>query len=276
MANSEEELKQARLEKYRQMGMPVPIDKQIIEQSISQIPVKNQNIYNKLQAIKQGANKSLNREIINHGVKNAQTFQPLGEGKSKNAQVHKNGRTMDAPPLEEHSAAPIPNYDDMFSTGSGPSQPQMPSGDRKSLSIDVDPNDTGRNFTNSIREKFQEKMAAKGYAQPEYVSENTQPGTQQSFIKTTSPQLHSGMILIDEAELSKKMTDIATSVAKSISEKMIKSVLNEYMKSDKDLIIESDKIKKAEMIGKDAVRIDGKVFKLVPAVIKQKTEPIIT
>ena len=262
-----EEEKQARIEKFKKMGMPIPIDKHLVEQT--QVSIKNQNFFSKLQAIKQGANRALNSEIINQGVKNPPSFQPLGENKSKN-HTHKGEKKMDAPTLENFTPAASPNefgnVDDMFSSASPSASFKNNKNtiDRSLLqSYSVNENDTGREFTSNIQDKFRNKMAEKGVViAPKQVHENQQPS---NFIQTTTTQLHSGMILIDEAELTKKIADIA----KGVSEKMIKAVLNEYMKNDKELIVENDKVKKVEIVGKDIVRMEGKTFKLVPVTIKQ-------
>lgn len=263
-----EEEKQSRLDKFKEMGIPAPMPI-----SASAAPVKNKNVFATLQAIKNGAFKSLNKEIINQGVKNQQGFQPISESKSKGSSGQKHDRKMEAPQLENFAPAAsvgeFSNVDDMFSSTSPVTafKNNRHTTDRSELqSYSINENDTGREFTSNIQDKFRTKMAEKGIAiAPKQVIENQQPS---NFIQTTTTQLHSGMMLIDEADLTKKIADIA----KGVSEKMIKAVLNEYMKNDKDLIVENDRIKKVEIIGKDVVKMEGQTFKLVPVVIK-KTKP---
>jgi hypothetical protein len=65
-------------------------------------------------------------------------------------------------------------------------------------------------------------------------------------------------INLTEAELNEKITNIS----KSISKKMIKSVLLEMSKSSGGLIVESKNVKKAEIVAKNKVKIGGKIYKL--------------
>ena len=65
-------------------------------------------------------------------------------------------------------------------------------------------------------------------------------------------------INLTEVELNEKITNIA----KDISKKMIKSVLLEFSKSSGGLIVESKNVKKAEIVGKNKVKINGKTYKL--------------
>jgi len=65
-------------------------------------------------------------------------------------------------------------------------------------------------------------------------------------------------INLTEAELDEKIINIS----KDISKKMIKSVLLEISKSSGGLIVESKNVKKAEIVAKNKVKIGGKVYKL--------------
>jgi hypothetical protein len=69
---------------------------------------------------------------------------------------------------------------------------------------------------------------------------------------------------INYDELDNRIVEIATEVAKNVSKNMVKQVLMEYAKSGKGVILESKTVRKAEIVGKNKVKIGGKVFKLTP------------
>ena len=58
--------------------------------------------------------------------------------------------------------------------------------------------------------------------------------------------------------------EISTEVATEISKRMIKTVLVEYAKSGKGIIMESKTVRKAEIVDRNKVKIGGKVYKLIP------------
>jgi hypothetical protein len=65
---------------------------------------------------------------------------------------------------------------------------------------------------------------------------------------------------LTEAELTEKITEIA----KQVSTKMIKSVILELSKKEGGLIMESKSVRKAEVVGKNKVKIGGKTYLLKP------------
>jgi hypothetical protein len=54
----------------------------------------------------------------------------------------------------------------------------------------------------------------------------------------------------------------ATQVATEIAKKTVKQIILEFAKSGKEILVESDRIKKAEIVAKDKVKINGKLYKL--------------
>ena len=83
-------------------------------------------------------------------------------------------------------------------------------------------------------------------------------------MQTVPQQTFAAPLQMTEEEFKKKVISLSTAVAKKISASMIKKIILEYVKSGKDIIVESKSIKKAEIIGKNKVRIEGKIYKLTP------------
>ena len=69
-----------------------------------------------------------------------------------------------------------------------------------------------------------------------------------------------GGVGLTEAELNEKIT----SIAKEVSKQMIKQVMLEMSKKDGGIIIESKTVRKAEIVGKNKVKIAGKTYILRP------------
>jgi len=69
-----------------------------------------------------------------------------------------------------------------------------------------------------------------------------------------------------QAELTKMITEISTKVSKT----MIESVLEDFLKNKKENIVESEKIKKAEIIKENLVKIENQYYKLTPVTVKKK------
>ncbi len=143
------------------------------------------------------------------------------------------------------------------------------------------PDDGGADFVRNFAPKFYSSLQEKQRQQAQVpVQENQyyqqqdsyqpQPGFQPPI--AAPAQIKSGMIIIDEEDLKKKIISISTQVSKKVAEQMIKSVLSEYLKISKNTIVESEKVKKAEIVGENVVKIDGKLFKLVPATVKKVSE----
>jgi predicted P-loop ATPase/GTPase len=63
---------------------------------------------------------------------------------------------------------------------------------------------------------------------------------------------------LTEAELTEKITEIA----KEISKNMIKTVLTEFSKKEGGIIVESKNIKKAEIVGKNKVKIGNTIYEV--------------
>lgn len=89
--------------------------------------------------------------------------------------------------------------------------------------------------------------------------ESKQSESQSSFGSGISSGIN-----LTEAELTEKIMEISTEVATEISKRMIKTVLVEYAKSGKGIIMESKTVRKAEIVDRNKVKIGGKVYKLIP------------
>lgn len=69
-----------------------------------------------------------------------------------------------------------------------------------------------------------------------------------------------GGIGLTEAELNDKIT----SIAKEVSKQMIKQVMLEMSKKEGGIIVESKTVKKAEIVGKNKIKIGGKIYTVTP------------
>ncbi len=113
----------------------------------------------------------------------------------------------------------------------------------------------GGEFISDIKNRLAEKFTKTGQV-------NGQVVLNENHNKSQGQVVPSGYKLINETELKDTIT--------SISSQLIKKFMSEFLTSQPSLIKESEKIKKAEVVREDIVKIDGKLFKLTPVTLKKK------
>jgi hypothetical protein len=251
MANINEE----RIKKFKDMGIPVPMAP--VDPSMAQGPVRNTEFAKKLAAIKNGAIKET-VDVFLEKEKAPAGFVPLELPAKKNQP----GKKQEAP-LKESIAKPSvsgPSFDAYEKALYGDNTPSSSTYEKASVPgrnyvSDMNEESNGSEFINDIKSRLAEKF-----------SRTTQPAGQVVLNENKSQNnvntVPAGHILINENQLRETITTIST--------QLIKKFMSEFLTSEPGLIKESDKIKKAEIIKEDIVKIDGRFFKLTPVTIKKK------
>ena len=87
-----------------------------------------------------------------------------------------------------------------------------------------------------------------------------------SFLMKKLNELENRMqdMAMDVAEriAQKIVAEQAGEIAKEVAKDTVGKIIVEFAKSGKQILIETSKVKKAEIVAKDKVKIDGKVYKL--------------
>jgi prophage antirepressor-like protein len=113
--------------------------------------------------------------------------------------------------------------------------------------------DAGRSFIQNAKSKLQRIAQEKEQQFNSFSNSET---------NHTSNYLQSGMIILNEEDLKKKIIEIAKPIAKQVASEVIKEVLKEYAKkSNKSLV--SEKKQDIQMLPSGKVIIAGKTFKLI-------------
>jgi hypothetical protein len=249
-------INEERLEKFKKMGLPMPMAP--IDPVTVQGPVRNQDFAAKLAAIKSGGKKQEINTFIEKSSPQA-GFVPLEVPVPKNKKLNEGSKDdkKNTPALHEFKAQPIPGVGvDLEKALYGESIPgtsnfktasELAS---RSYQSDID-DENGTNFFDTIKQRLSER-ASKGQS----IQRN-----EGSQVLTESRK--SG---INEDDLKDYITEVSTDICK----KLIKKFMSEYLASEPGLIKENDKIKKAEIVREDIVKIDGRFFKLTPVQVKKK------
>lgn len=260
MANINEE----RIKKFKDMGIPLPMAP--VDPASVQFPVKNTEFARKLMEIRSGAKKEEISSFIEK-EKAQNGFIPLEVAPKKNISGKMQQKTA-----SETIAKPAvsgPSFDIYEKTLYGDNTPsndtyETASNPRVNYTSDMESNpDNGSNFLADIKSRLAEKFTkAQG---------NVLGGLNKNINGQVIPALKEnvriqtvadGYKLINENELKETIT--------KISSQLIKKFMSEFLTSAPGLIKESEKIKKAEIIKEDIVKIDGKFFKLTPVTLKKK------
>jgi hypothetical protein len=247
MANINEE----RLRKFKEMGIPAPMAP--VDPSTVQSRVKNTEFAKKLAAIKNGTKKEeLNTFIEKEKAKNG--FAPLELPAKRNIP----GRTPQKE-INETIAKPAtsgPSFDayEKALFGESSPSPEVNVSSKRGYVSDVESDSNGSDFISDMKARLAEKYtnAPKGQV---ILSENKSKQQQQQSV----PE---GYKLINENELKETIT--------AVSSQLIKKFMSEFLTSQPNLIKENDKIKKAEIIKDDIIKMEGRFFKLTPVIMKKK------
>jgi hypothetical protein len=238
-------LNEERLKRFRDMGIPqpmAPVDPSSVH------TVKNTAFAAKLAAIKNGAIKeTVDVFLEKEGATKAFVGLP-NPIKNKNKQKEQIVETIKAP------SASGPSFDVYEKAMYGDNTPTSSSFEKASApgrnytSNVLNENENGSEFLADIKNRLKEKADRAAGAQPN--------------VQNNHNVANSGQRLINENELRETITTIST--------QLIKKFMSEFLTSEPRLIKESEKIKKAEIIKDDIVKIEGKFFKLTPVTIKKK------
>jgi len=241
-------LNEDRMKRFRDMGIPQPMSP--VDPSSVQGPVRNTAFAAKLEALKGGALKEEITTFVDKQEANT-GFIPL-EVPSKNKGPLKEQKTgAPVEKLKTHSASG-PSFDIYEKALYGDNTPSSSSFEKASIpgrnysSDMLNEGETGNEFLSSIKTRLQEKALRAANGQT-----NTQAPSQNQ---------------INENQLIETVTQISTDVCKQL----IKKFMSEFLTSEPGLIKESEKIKKAEIVKEDIIKMDGKYFKITPVSVKKK------
>lgn len=283
-----------RMQKFQSMGIPTPQAPQVAISTVHTI--KDPRMLEIFNAVKSGAKRKEFSKIVHQGEKPLPASQHL----NRQQQARQAGRNGNQPEstrpinkVELFQEAPVFNNDlaeaerilnGDFDTPRRPANPanpnQLPPVDRQGLTYEnMNDGDNGARFTNEFKTKFhstlQEKQRNVQYQQP---AVNPQHGYTQQYQPQpqnvqypNSPIIQSGMIVISEEDLKKKIINYSSQICKKIVEQVInteiaqvKKLLTEFVKQQggKGTITETATIKKAEIVGNNSIKMNGKIYKL--------------
>jgi len=223
--------KKEMLDRFEKMGIPKPMPKG----SVAPPPAKNKEMASKLDQIRNGRLKENFSTFIEKAEKTSSspTTLPVPKVGSKPGEKAKNAPKIENYAPKKSSQASM--YESMLygesevsSSAQSPSEVQdfgPKSVDTKSL----------------LRDRLNKK--------------------QSQSLEEDDGQKYTQNLGLTDAELTEKITEIA----KEVSKTMIKSVILEMKKNGNDVIKESKNVRKAEIVGKNKIKIGNKTF-LVKAV----------
>lgn len=247
-----------RKQRLQSMGLPVPVTP-IVPSGV--VNVKDPNMLKRIQEIRSGNLRQEFKSFENKGKGN-QDFQevPVPKQKQKPGTPNPNQPKIHVP-LEEFSAAKDPNIDalDRMFNFDGGGRPQTASGLKQQFESQNQVDDGGRGFTNDFRSRMQRRLQEKEQQQ---MLENSS----YSFTQQPMPQIQSGMIILNEEDLKKKIIEIAKPIAKQVATEVIKEVLNEYAKKTNTKSVVTEKANpnkfEGELLPDGKIKIGNKIFKL--------------
>ena len=220
--------KREMLERFEKLGIPVPM-KPIANIATS----KNSELASKMDQIRNGGLKNEYSSFIEKSEKvtAAPSYIPVPKVGKKPGELTKEAPALESFSKNSNSEASL--YESML-------YGEVDSNTRSAYSA-KDVTDFGPSNLDT-RAKLQEKLRER----------------QAQAVETPFSSNMIGGIQLTEAELTEKITEIA----KEISKNMIKTVLIEFSKKEGGIIIESKNVKKAEIVGKNKVKIGGQIYEV--------------
>ena len=252
-------LNEERIRKFRDMGIPMPMAP--VDPASSVGSVKNTEFAKKLAAIKNGTKKEELNTFIEKEKAQA-GFMPLELPSKKTSNTKPQNQ-----PVNEGIKKPAisgPSFDlyekALYGDSSTVDFHETPNTSvaSRNYSSDIVSENTGSDFIHDIRNRLAEKFTKVANPAQKISSVNGQVVLNEN----NSQNIPNGDKLINENELKETIT--------SISSQLIKKFMTEFLTSEPGLIKENEKIKKAEIVKEDIVKIDGKFFKLTPVTLKKK------
>lgn len=250
----EKDIIKQKQEKFKSMGIPIPMDKTAFEQPI--VNVKDPKMLERINQIKNGAKKNEFNTLLTAGEK--KSFKPIPEVKKRNSQsvVQENKSAQ----LESFAHAPknpeAELLERMFSGESSVDRPmQSPNRSQTERIVESANQDSnGSDFLRDFRSRIQSKVNSTG------VSANSH-----GFgFKESQKSNHS----INIEEIETKIQSISSDVAKKVALETVETVLTEYL-SKKSRLNENSQ-NTFQKVKDDIVKIEGKYYKLVPVKVKSK------
>lgn len=252
----EKDILKQKQERFKAMGIPMPMEKTAFEQPVTN--VKDPNMLKRIQEIKNGAKKGEFNAILSSGEKNS--FNPLPVPKQKSQpNIKKESKAPEVQSFQPSTlGSELDMYERMFSgeLGATPvatpaSLPNPSIGSR--ISESMVPDSTGTDFLNEFRNRLHSKISTSGTIQKQnnfgFKNQNNNPS--------------------DLNEIESKIESISASVAKKVALETIKTVLGEYLSEKKGLNENAQNT--FQRVKDDIIKIDGKYFKIMPVKIKNKT-----
>ncbi len=246
---------ESKKQRFAKMNIPTPVAPVIPQKSVN---VKDPKMLNRIREIQGGKLKQEFRAFENksQNTNAGHVDLPLPAKKQQPGRQQQNAATKkEIPKLEEFSAKPDPFLDgikDLFS--------DKPSSSNYGRPSQID--DGGSSFTNQFRNKLHNRLNEKVQTQGQLQNED--------YVSHQVPALQSGMIVLNEEDLKKKIISIARPIAKQVATEIIKQVLNEYMDNFKKpsapvkpIVSETAKnIVSSEILPNNKIRINGKIYNI--------------
>lgn len=241
-----------KLQKFKAMGIPVPMDKSGLEQPV--VNVKDPKMLQRIQEIRSGAKKGEFKEILSNG-KNNQAFQPLPEPKQKK---NPNSQTNESalPPMQNFSpmgkSSELDLAASLFDDTPSYSAPVQRGQGQRIMESEA-PEPPSSDVLNNFRARMQAKATTAGFSQAGGFGFQDQ-----------GEQAYNN----NQNALTSMVESVATEVAKKVAAQTIKSVLDEYLSKKGNL---NEGVQNTyKKVKDDIVLIEGKYYKLVPVKLKGK------
>lgn len=257
-----------RRQRLQSMGLPMPVTP-IVPSGVSN--VKDPKMLEKIQQIRNGNLRQEFKSFENKANGKPDFEIPVPKPKTNPRQAQEGNKPKIHVPLEEFTAARDPKIDELdrmfdYDGGSraGGGKPQTANKLREEFNSQ--PDDGGRSFSNEFRSKFNANLQKKQNEQAQFQQEY-------SYSQQNVMPIQSGMIILNEEDLKKKIIEIARPLAKQVATEVIKQVLSEYAKkstTEKPVINEktnpapaksSNKFE-GEILPGGKIKIGGQIFKI--------------
>jgi hypothetical protein len=279
---NEQQLREERLHKFKGMGVPTPI--RPIDPATVQ-SAANPDKLAKLAAIKKGALREMTQKIVSIEKGNPNQFValdvPKPKGNNRIQEQNNHGKIhiplADIPKIKNAADSEALMMEQMLYGGGGggsyvqetyvPEQPTQAPSPRNSYKASFgSTDDNGSDFLNDFKTRFANKT--KTSVLPPRKAPNTtlleEDDQSQGPLESRGQR---GSQMINESEFVQSVQHIAADICK----KMIKQVMGEFLleqsSGKKGVIVESDKVKKAEIIREDLIKMNGKYYKIKPVTV---------
>lgn len=223
--------KKEMMDRFASMGIPKPL-KPISNPTVTP---KNPEMASKMEQIKNGGLKNNFKQFIEKSEKTSSMPSTIPVPKvGKNP----NEKAKNVPPLNTYTSKSSSEASMLENIMYGGGNSNINNYESTSEVSDFGP-------TTDIRQRLKQRISEK----QNQTTEISNYSNQNEFYFQNN---------LTEAELNDKITEIA----KKVSKEMIKKVILELSEVKGGLVVESKNVKKAEIVARNKVKIDGKVYKL--------------